>query len=151
MQPQPVGKVLAIAVRTAQRGPMKEVAEAAATPDAGLTGDITVTKDRGISLISATQWEQVTRELRADLPWHTRRANVLIDSDSLGALIGRTVRLGELLLHVTAETKPCALMDKLHQGLRQALVPDFRGGILARVIEGGRIRVGDQLSVATVA
>ena len=142
-----IGPVLSVALRTAQRGPMKEVSEATATVDGGLTGDIAVSRDRGITFLSARQWKQVNEELHANLPWHTRRANVLIDAGGLGELIGSTIKVGEVTVKVIAETKPCGLMDTLYSGLRQTLVPDYRGGVYGRVIQGGRICVGDKLAV----
>lgn len=148
MTQQPIGKVLSIAVRTAQRGAMKEVPHASARVDGGLEGDIAVSASRGVSFISAEQWRQVTRELGANLAWHTRRANVLVETASLGHLVGKTVRVGEVELEITDETRPCALMDQLHQGLRAALVPDCRGGVHGRVLRAGRIQVGDTLTFA---
>ena len=62
------GKVLAIAVRTAENGPMKEVARAVAIADGGLEGDIAVSAERGVTFIAAGQWKQVVAELGADLP-----------------------------------------------------------------------------------
>lgn len=146
MTQQPIGKVLSIAVRTVQGGAMKEVPHASACVDGGLEGDIAVSASRGITFISAEQWRQVTGELGADLAWHMRRANVLVETASLGQFIGKSVRVGEVELKITDETRPCALMDQLHQGLRAALVPDCRGGVHGRVLRAGRIRVGDMLT-----
>ena len=42
-------------------------------------------------------------------------------------------------------------MDLQRQGLRAALTPDWRGGRTARVIEGGRLRVGDALTLVPAA
>ena len=145
MDNAPIGTILSIAVRTSQRGPMQEVSTAATAVNGGLAGDISVSKNRGITFLSASQWRQVNEELGVELPWHTRRANVLVDCGSLANLIGATVRVGQVTLKITGETKPCALMDALHQGLRKALEPDCRGGIHGRVIESGVICVGDRL------
>lgn len=144
-----IGPVIAIAVRTARRGPMREVPVAEAQLDGGLSGDLSVSADRGVTLLSARDWAQVRRELGADLPWHTRRANVLIDADGLGGLIGQIVRVGDVELEIKGETRPCGLMDELHNGLRAVLTPDCRAGVHGRVRRGGRMRVGD--SVAIVA
>lgn len=122
---------------------MREVARVEATADGGLAGDLRSSPDRGVTLISAPQWRQTMMELGADLPWHTRRANVLVDAASLAPLIGRRIRIGEVEVDVKAETKPCGVMDKLHQGLRQALVPDCRGGVYGRIVRGGAIAIGD--------
>jgi MOSC domain-containing protein YiiM len=148
MRDQTVGTVRSIALRTAVRGPMKEVAAARAAADGGLEGDVATSPRRGITFLATGQWSDVTRELGAELPWHTRRANVLVDAPKLGHLIGKTVRVGEVEVGVLAETKPCELMDALHQGLRSALAPDCRGGVHGRVLRGGRFQVGDVVVVA---
>jgi MOSC domain-containing protein YiiM len=140
-------RVLAIALRTAMAGPMQLVEEADGAVDAGLSGDLPVKPDRGVTLLSNEQWQETLADLKVDLPWHTRRANVLIEGVRMGDLLGKTVRLGAMRLEVTGETEPCALMDFLHDGLMHALKDDCRAGVLCRVLNGGMIRVGDTLVV----
>lgn len=143
-----VGKVAALALRTKPKGPMQEVHSVTAIANKGLMGDVAARPDRGITLLSAAQWRDVTRELRADLPWHTRRANVLVDAGSLEHLIGKTVCVGAIEVRVEAETEPCGLMDRLHDGLRKALTPECRGGVYGRITRGGKIKIGDAVSIA---
>ncbi|MEP0848144.1 MAG: MOSC domain-containing protein [Phycisphaerae bacterium] len=145
MDGQIVGTVLAIALKTAEGGPMREVRDAVGIVDGGLEGSVKPSPDRGITFLSSRQWTLVQRELSGGMPWHTRRANVLIDADSLGALIGRIVQVGELLVEIKGETRPCGLMDKLQPGLRVALTPDHRAGVHGRVLRGGTLRVGDTM------
>jgi MOSC domain-containing protein YiiM len=147
MSMHPVGRVLAIAIKSAEGGPMVESQSATAVVDAGLAGNAKVATHRGVTFLSARQWRQITAELEADIPWHLRRANILIDADSMASLIGRTVALGEAQLVIKGETHPCGLMDQQHQGLRAALKPDCRGGVYGQVVRGGTFRVGDLLSV----
>ncbi|NOX59657.1 MAG: MOSC domain-containing protein [Planctomycetes bacterium] len=139
--------ILAIAVRTAKEGPMREIDQAVVQQGGGIEGDLPAPHHRSITLLSASQWAQTTKQLEVELPWHTRRANVLLDSDSLEGLIGCTIQLGETKIQINAETTPCGLMDRLHPGLRKALAPGCRGGVYGEVIEGGVIKVGDALSV----
>jgi MOSC domain-containing protein YiiM len=141
--------VLAIAVRTGPRAAMKEITEATAAKDGGLSGDLASKPDRGITFLAGRQWNAVMRELGADLPWHTRRANVLIDADALGHLIGRTIRIGDVTVLVRKETRPCDLMDTFQPGLQAALRPDGRAGVHGRVLSGGSFRVGDEVFVQT--
>ena len=140
-------KVLAIAIKTSEGGPMREVEDATAKVDGGFVCPVESAPDRGITFLSAKQWSQVNEELGTSLPWHTRRANVLLDADGLAHLIGKTVRVGELTVRLTGETKPCALMESFQEGLTQALVPDCRGGVLGRVLEAGTVRTGDTLTL----
>ena len=141
------GRVVAIAVRTTRNGPMREIESARAQQDGGIDGDLPVEPDRGITLIALEQWEQVTGELGVELPWHTRRANILVEGVQMADLLDRTVRVGEVELKITGETKPCGLMDQQHAGLREVLVPELRGGVLGRVVRGGEFAVGDVISV----
>jgi MOSC domain-containing protein YiiM len=142
-----VGVILAIAIRTCENGPMKEIRQAAVTVGGGIGGDLPSTPERGVTLIASRQWDQVTRSLEADLPWHTRRANVLVDAESLAGVIGKTVRVGDALIRIHAETKPCDLMDRLHAGLKNALAPDCRGGVRGEVLNAGTFQVGQAISL----
>ena len=144
-----IGKVLGIALRTAARGPMKEVTTVFGFAGRGLEGDVEATCERGITFISAQQWAETTRDLGTILMWHSRRANVLIDGGNLEPLIGQEVRLGELTIHIHGETHPCALMDEIRPGLRAALTPDCRGGVHGAILKGGSFSVGDMLTLDT--
>jgi len=61
--------------------------------------------------------------------------------------IGQQVRIGGVVLEITEETKPCSRMDEAHDGLRQALVPEWRGGVTCRVISGGPLTIGDPVTL----
>jgi len=106
-------KVLAIALTPATSADMQEVESAVAEVDGGLVGSVRPTPERGVTFLAAAQWDAAMRELDRDLPWHTRRANVLVEADSLADLIGREVTVGAARLRITGETVPCGLMDKL--------------------------------------
>lgn len=143
-----IGAVRAIAVKTARGGPMRKIAEAEAVVDGGIVGAPTPAPHRGITLIASGQWAEAMRELSASLPWHTRRANVLIDAATLAPLIGRRVTLGGIVLEIGGETRPCELMNEFLPGLLDALKPACRAGVYGRVVQAGRLRVGDELSLA---
>jgi len=147
MTDQPVGKIVAIAVRTAKEGPMQELTKATARAGRGIKGDLRAWTHRGVTLISSEDWQQVTSELGIALPWHTRRANVLVTGLTMADLIRRTVRFGEVTLEVRAETLPCELMDRLHAGLWNALKPNCRAGVYGKVLTGGEFKVGDSVEV----
>ncbi len=141
------GKIVAIAVRTQKNGPMREIERAEASLGGGITGDLPVSAARGVTLISREQWDEAMGELNADLPWHTRRANVLVEGLRLSDLVGLVVKLGEVELHIHGETKPCGLMDKLYDGLQNVLKPEMRGGVHGQVIFAGNFAVGDSITI----
>ena len=147
MSDNTVGKVIGIALRTGVEAPMREVSSAIAREGGGLDGDVKPAPHRGITFIASRQWDAVQRELGGDKPWHTRRANVLIEADRLGQLVGRRVRLGEVEVEINGETHPCGLMDELQPGLMTALNPDLRAGVHGQVLRGGTFAVGDALTV----
>lgn len=142
-----VGPVKRIAIKTAVGGPMQEVPDATAEVDRGLVGSVRPSPRRGITFIAAGDWRTATSEIGVDIPWHTRRANVLIDAERVGHLIGKTVQVGQVVVEVIAETRPCELMDKLQPGLMNALKPDCRAGVYGRVVTGGSFRIGDELRI----
>ena len=137
-----------IAVRGASRAPMREVQEASVTVTDGIVEDYRGAGRRQITFIDAGQWRQVVEELGVDLPWHTRRANLLVDGLDLPSTVGNRLRIGDCLFEIHGETEPCERMDELQAGLRSELTPEMRGGVWGRVIESGQLRVGQAVEVA---
>ncbi len=144
-------RVIGIAKKPIKRGPMKEVAATLVTTEAGLAGDCRGTssrsKKRQVTVLSIQQWHAACQQIGTTLPWHARRANVCIWGMTFGPhLVGKYLSIGrEVLLEITGETAPCARMDEIHPGLKDALAPDWRGGITCRVIDGGIIAVNNEV------
>ena len=128
---------------------MREVSEALARAGKGIEGDERASGRRGVTLLSAERWVDVVRDVGKQLPWHARRANILVGGIDLAATIGKRVRVGDVELHVWGETRPCRQMDEICPGLRAALEPDTRGGVHAEALNDGIIRVADGVRVVT--
>ena len=113
----------------------------------GILGDFRGSRvGRQITILSETSWQKACTELDADLPWTTRRANLLVDGVEFDAsYFGKTARIGEVELMVTEETSPCSMMDAQHQGLTAALTPLWRGGICCNIVKPEHIEIGDQI------
>ena len=142
------GRVLAMARRKASRAPMELVKGAGIGEADGLEGDFRGTPgERQVTLLTREGWEAACAELGRDLPWTMRRANILIEGVAVAGKFDRVVRIGEAELTITSETDPCQRMDEQAAGLRQALTPDWRGGVSCRVRKGGRVRVGDAVEL----
>ena len=137
-----------IAVRGASRAPMREVQEASVTVTDGIVEDYRGTGLRQVTFIDAGQWRQVVGELGVDLPWYTRRANLLVDGLDLPATVGSRLRIGECLFEIHGETEPCERMDELQAGLRAGLAPEMRGGVWGKVLESGHLRVGQSVEIS---
>lgn len=149
-----IGRILAIAIRDGKRGPMRELPEVEAITDGGLRGDNRTTVKRGITLLSQEQWQAALLALEQpdalSLPWHSRRANLLLSGGPLSSLIGRTIEIGRVVVEVKNVTWPCERMDEIRAGLQAALETDQRCGVHGRIALGGVIHVGDEVRVAGV-
>lgn len=147
MPEEAFGRIVAIARKPGRGEPMAPVERTHLTEDGTLAESARSHPRRGVTLLSEERWAEVAGELGVPLPWHTRRANVLVAGLELGELIGSRVRIGAAELDILGETEPCQNMDRQHPGLRAALVPDCRGGVHGRVLAAGDIAVGDRVVV----
>jgi MOSC domain-containing protein YiiM len=103
---------------------------------------------RQVSLMEVSDWRAAIGELGVDVPWQMRRANLLIDGLDLPQRGGAVLRIGDSArLEVTVECDPCIRMEQVAPGLMDALRPDWRGGVLARVLSDGEIRIGDPIII----
>jgi MOSC domain-containing protein YiiM len=74
------------------------------------------------------------------------RENLTVDGDDVQQWpIGQRVRAGGAVFEITMVCDPCQRMDDLRQGLRAEL--DGKRGMLARVVEGGEVAVGDEIEL----
>lgn len=72
------------------------------------------------------------------------RRNFVTRGINLNALKGRSIRIGATVLEVSGECAPCSQMEaNLGPGGYNAV--RGRGGITARVVEGGEVRIGDAI------
>lgn len=142
-----MGKLCAIARAPTLRAPMELAGFAGVDQERGIVGDARGRKrGRQVTIVFRESWDDACRDLGVDVPWTARRANLLIEGVPVPRPPAR-MRIGDVVLEVTQETDPCALMDRQHQGLRAALKPEWRGGVCCSVIVGGNIRVGDDVEV----
>jgi MOSC domain-containing protein YiiM len=142
-------QLLDIAFRPKSRAPMQTKVETMVSKVAGVEGDFRGKPGkRQVTVMSIEQWQLACDEVDSVLPWTVRRANLLVDGVSFDAsMVGQQIKIGQCILYVTGETDPCSKMDAQHQGLTQALTPDWRGGVCCRVISDGRIKVGDNVMI----
>ena len=74
------------------------------------------------------------------------RENFTVDGADVQAWpVGQQVRVGDALFEVTMVCDPCERMEAIRPGLREEL--EGRRGMLARVVEGGEVAVGDPLEL----
>jgi MOSC domain-containing protein YiiM len=146
-----VGRVRWIGVRPAARATMLEVEAVQARREAGLTGDHSRPGPRNARQVTLIQWEHlaVIAALlghQAPLPPSELRRNIAVAGINLFSLKGRRFRIGQALLETTGWCQPCARLEqRLGRGTFQAM--RGHGGITARVLEGGIIRLDDSVQV----
>lgn len=139
------GRVDWIGLRPERRAPLTVVDEVEATTEHGLAGDHydSRMKTRQVTLIQGEHLDAVASMLGVDAidPGAIRR-NIVVRGINLLALKGRQFTVGGTVLEFAEECHPCSLMEaNLGPGGYNAM--RGHGGITARVVAGGRIRVGD--------
>jgi len=143
-----MGNIIGIARREKLRAEMETIDSVYVDEKTGLSGDIRGTAlKRQVTLLSANAWSEVCRELEADLPWTTRRANILIENTDFHQDTDYKIQIGEVLLLVTRQTDPCSRMDEQYNGLTNALMSNWRGGVCCSVVRGGDISLGDEVKL----
>ena len=140
------GCLLGIARRAGKRAEMELLDWADVTLDAGVVGDFRgVPGVRQVTVMSREAWQRVCTDVGHELPWQTRRANLLVEGLELFDTTDRLISIGDVQLLVTRETDPCRRMEEALEGLSHAMISEWRGGACCRVIVPGRIRVGDKV------
>lgn len=147
------GRLHGIARKAYPGSPMEVVARAFLSRDLGVAGDArgivrNGKNKRQVSIMELGDWHDALAEIGADVPWQERRANLVVDGLDLPQRPGAVIRIGETArIETTVECDPCIRMEQVAPGLMNALLPDWRGGVLGRVITDGEIRVGDPVLV----
>ena len=144
------GAVEAIFLAAGRGEPRAPVEQVSAVAGAGLAGDRYFGKPGGryasvcqVTLIEAEAVEAVRATGRAFAPGDSRR-NLVTRGVELNALVGRTFRIGGAVLRGVEPCDPCVRLERLtYRGVMRDL--DGRGGLRAEVVDGGDIRVGDEV------
>jgi iron complex transport system substrate-binding protein len=145
------GTVQAMWIKRAKLGPMDAAARITLVAGRGVHGNADQRGRRQVTLIEEERWAEMMDELGGlSLPPAARRANILISGLPLANSRGRLLRLGEALLRVVGETRPCERMDQAFPGLRRAMSLPWRGGAFAEVLIGGDVRTGDTVAWAAL-
>ncbi|RAK70525.1 MOSC domain-containing protein [Hymenobacter edaphi] len=146
------GRVEWIGVRPRRREPLLALPAVEVLTDAHLAGDHARIKPGGKRQVTLIQHEHLAAVagflgLTEPLEPGRLRRNLVVGGLNLLALKNRRIRIGdEVLLDITGECHPCSRMEEeLGPGGYNAM--RGHGGLTARIVQGGRIRLGDAVRV----
>jgi MOSC domain-containing protein YiiM len=142
-----IGTVAAILIAGDAEAPLSRVDKTEALAGRGLAGD-RYAAGRGtfsgpgrgyqLTLVEADVLDEI------QLPWEQARRNIVTRGISLNGLVGRRFRIGPVECVGRRLAEPCAHLERLARpGLLRPLV--HRGGLRADIVEGGVIRLGDEI------
>jgi MOSC domain-containing protein YiiM len=145
------GVVHAIHVAPETGAPVESRETVPAEADAGLRGDryfdgtgTFASRDGSdITLIEREALDAVEADHDIALEPGVHRRNVTTEGIALDHLVGERFRVGEAVCVGTELCEPCSYLERHleREGVREALV--HRGGLRARIVEGGTLAVGD--------
>lgn len=142
-----MAEVLSIWIKRAHGGVMDGVDEATLVAGSGVEGSANQGGRRQITIIDEAAWKRACHDVGADVDPKERRANVLVRGVELEGTRGQVLRIGSCRILIHGETRPCNLMDEPQPGLRSAMGPEWRGGVYGEILEGGPIRIGDEVEI----
>jgi MOSC domain-containing protein YiiM len=151
---QPTVEAIHIAPRAS--APMQSLEQVEAVADKGLVADRylagigfysrwpTSPGARQVTLFEAEVLEHLLREHGIALSAAEHRRNLTTRGVRLGELLGQRFRVGGVLLEGVKDCPPCEHLEGLvGKPVMRPLINS--GGLRARIVEGGTIRVGDAI------
>jgi MOSC domain-containing protein YiiM len=146
-----VGRLEWIGLAPVRRGAIQVVREANLQPGTGIEGEHHATSgasQRQVTLIQHEHLPVVAALVqRNNVTPERLRRNLVVSGINLLALKDREFRIGDVVLEGTGLCVPCSLMEEnLGPGGYNAM--RGHGGITAIVKAGGKIQVGDSVSIA---
>ncbi|HEY3061782.1 MAG TPA: MOSC domain-containing protein [Chloroflexota bacterium] len=154
--------VEAICVARAASAPMESLTSVEAIAGAGLSGDRysagigfysqrpTDSGAREVTLIEAEVLDRLRQEHGVELGTTEHRRNLTTRGVRLRELLGRRFRIGQVVLEGVKDCPPCEHLEGLvGKPVMRPLVDS--GGLRARVLVGGTMRVGDPIEIVSAA
>ena len=162
MTAQTTGTVRAIHTAPEASAPMESRECVEAVEGKGLRGDryfrgqgtySNTARDmsREITLIEAETIEVVQRDYDIDIAPGEHRRNLTTRGVALDHLVGERFCVGAAICEGVELCAPCSYLERLleREGIHDALV--HRGGLRARIVDGGEISVSDNVKTVGLA
>jgi MOSC domain-containing protein YiiM len=149
------GEVVDIFIARSGGRPVERVGEIEALKDRGLAGDRFVegtsywsgVDECQVTLIALEALEEIATTTEVSVMEGQHRRNIVTRGVDLLKLRGTRFQVGDAVLEFDRPRPPCRYIQSVSErGMTKALGRS-RGGICARVIEGGVIRPGDPIEV----
>ena len=140
--------VTAIHIGPEAEGPLQSLDEIKAVAGKGLEGDRKYDsgEHRAITVVSEAELADAAAEWGYEIPTGSTRRNVTVSDVRLPRERGARITLGDVVVEVHQDCAPCYKMEaSVGPGAQEAL--QLRAGIRGAILEGGLIRVGDEVSV----
>ncbi len=129
-----------------RRLPMVEIEQSEAIPAFGFAGCVHGKKNSNRQVLLVDQETLDAMDLQPGII----RENITTQGLNVnGLVIGEQLRIGEVLVQVSAVCTPCDQLELVRPGLRREMYG--RRGMLCRIVEGGSIRVGDAIERVVAA
>lgn len=141
------GRVVGINISEKKGVPKKPIPEGNFIKDFGLEGDAHAGKwHRQVSLLAQESIERMKAIGIKGLCSGKFAENITTEGIELHKLgVGTKLRIGEVLLEISQIGKECHEKCAIYKRVGQCIMPTE--GIFARVLEGGKIRVGDNIEI----
>lgn len=146
------GKVDWIGIRPQKKAALQSVQDVKVDLKEGLVGDhyAKAAGKRQVTLIQAEHLESVGKILgKGDIDPRLTRRNIVVSGINLLAFKDQQFQIGDVILEMTGLCYPCSRMEEnLGPGGYNAM--RGHGGITAKVVQGGTIRLGDVVGLLVV-
>ncbi len=142
------GKLIWIGIRPARKQTLLTPENIIADSTQGLVGDRYSGRSgkRQVTLFQQEHIQAIESYTDKTIPPEIFRRNLLIQGINLLSLKGQIFQIGEARLQMTGLCHPCSQMEQA-LGIGGYNAMRGHGGITARIVSGGLISLGDQVTV----
>lgn len=141
-----MGKVLAICISEKKGTQKKPIESATLVEEWGIEGDAHAGKwHRQVSMLSFEKIEAF-REKGAEVDFGAFGENLVVEGFDLRTIpVGTKFQVGEAILELTQIGKECHSHCAIYKVMGDCIMP--REGVFTRVLKGGKIKVGDEITM----